>query len=518
MGGRGGQAVARAFNIVLPATGVRFFAMVRIIARYLERVVAHDGALRLGGHLRAWVYARLAPLAPAGLMDQQGGDLLGRFVSDTDKVAAYYTDVALPFLRALLCGVVFVGVFACFTLPAAALLAAGLLLGGVLVPLQVGPAMDRLVRREAEKQSHIQAELAQTLQNMGEYLLLDAASGRAGQWQAQQAEMDRACWKLDVLESAARGLVTLITFATALGVLVLAVNACRAGQLSIAEVPMLVLGVLAAFDVAAPLPLARQAAAQAKLATIRLDAACPPSVPRPVVQGADLPHAPYDLVVRDLSFAYPKTVSPVLQNANLIIRQGEHVGLVGPSGIGKSSLINLLFGFYAPDSGSISFGGVDVGTLRAEDMAAFVSVAAQDFHLFAGTLRDNLLLAAPHATEQELADVLETAQLTQFIQSLPQGLQTWVGNDGLRLSGGQARRVAVAQALLRGTPWLVLDEPTEGLDAALEQALMAALVQRCEQTTIVCMTHRQAVLPFMHRVIRVEDACFRPGGGSDMKS
>ncbi|MCP1227921.1 thiol reductant ABC exporter subunit CydC [Acetobacter fabarum] len=516
--GLGGQAVARAFNIVLPATGVRFFAMVRIIARYLERVVAHDGALRLGGHLRAWVYARLAPLAPAGLMDQQGGDLLGRFVSDTDKVAAYYTDVALPFLRALLCGVVFVGVFACFTLPAAALLAAGLLLGGVLVPLLVGPAMDRLVRREAEKQSHIQAELAQTLQNMGEYLLLDAASGRAGQWQAQQAEMDRACWKLDVLESAARGLITLITFATALGVLVLAVNACRAGQLSIAEVPMLVLGGLAAFDVAAPLPLARQAAAQAKLATIQLDAACPPSVPRPVVQGADLPHAPYDLVVRDLSFAYPKTVSPVLQNANLIIRQGEHVGLVGPSGIGKSSLINLLFGFYAPDSGSISFGGVDVGTLRAEDMAAFVSVAAQDFHLFAGTLRDNLLLAAPHATEQELADVLETAQLTQFIQSLPQGLQTWVGNDGLRLSGGQARRVAVAQALLRGTPWLVLDEPTEGLDAALEQALMAALVQRCEQTTIVCMTHRQAVLPFMHRVIRVEDACFRPGGGSDMKS
>jgi ATP-binding cassette subfamily C protein CydC len=353
---------------------------------------------------------------------------------------------------------------------------------------------------------------------MGEYLLLDAASSRAGQWQAQQAEMDRACWKLDVLESAARGLITLITFATALGVLVLAVSACRAGQLSIAEVPMLVLGVLAAFDVAAPLPLARQAAAQAKLATIRLDAACPPSTPRPVVQGADLPHAPYDLVVRDLSFAYPKTVSPVLQNANLIIRQGEHVGLVGPSGIGKSSLINLLFGFYAPDSGSISFGGVDVGTLRAEDMAAFVSVAAQDFHLFAGTLRDNLLLAAPHATEQELADVLETAQLTQFIQSLPKGLQTWVGNDGLRLSGGQARRVAVAQALLRGTPWLVLDEPTEGLDAALEQGLMTALVQRCEQTTIVCMTHRQAVLPFMHRVIRVEDACFRPGGGSDMKS
>ena len=516
--GLGGQSAARAFNILLPATGVRFFAMVRILARYLERGVAHDGALRLGGHLRTWVYARLAPLAPAGLVDRQGGDLLGRFVADTDKVAAYYTDVALPFLLALLCGVVFVGVFACILLSSALVLAIGLLLGGLFVPLLVGPAMDRLTRQSAEKQSHIQAELAQTLQNMGEYLLLDAACGRSRSWQVEQARVDHARWKLDVLESAARGLITIITFVTALGVLVLAVHACRAGQLSVAEIPMLALGVLAAFDVAAPLPLARQAAAEARLAAMRLDVACPPCPQNEAAQTHNLPHAPYDLVIRDLSFAYPGSITPVLHNASLTIRQGEHVGLVGPSGMGKSSLINLLFGFYKPDSGSISFGGVDASTLRAEDMAAFVGVAAQDFHLFAGTLKDNLLLAAPHATEQELADVLETAQLTQFIQSLPQGLQTWVGNDGLRLSGGQARRVAVAQALLRATPWLVLDEPTEGLDAPLEQALMAALVRRCARTTILCVTHRQAVLPFMHRVVRVENACFRPEGGSGMKS
>ncbi|WP_338332807.1 thiol reductant ABC exporter subunit CydC [Acetobacter sp. LMG 32666] len=515
--GLGGQAAARAFNIMLPATGVRFFALVRILARYLERVVAHDGALRLGGRLRGWVYARLAPLAPAGLTDLQGGDLLGRFVSDTDRVAAYYTDVALPFCRAMLCGVVFVGVFACFLRLAAFALAVGLLLGGVLVPLLVGSAMDRLVRVAAQKQSHVQAELAQTLQNMGEYLLWDAARSRSEGWQTQQAVMDNARWKLDVVESAARSLISIITFVTALGVLILAASACHAGQLHVAEVPMLVLGVLAAFDVAAPLPMARQAAAEAGLALMRLESASAPGGPVVMVEQARQPHTPYDLEVQDVSFAYPKSITPVFQNASLTIRQGEHVALVGPSGVGKSSLINLLFGFYAPHSGSIRFGGVDVSTLRAEDMAAFIGVATQDFHLFAGTLRDNLLLAAPQATEQELADVLETAQLTQFIQSLPDGLQTWVGNDGLRLSGGQARRVAVAQALLRGTPWLVLDEPTEGLDAPLEQALMAALVQHSARTTILCITHRQAVLPFMHRVVRVENACFCPGGGSDMK-
>lgn len=509
--GLAGQVSARAFNIILPSTGVRFFAMVRILARYMERVVAHDGALRLTGQLRAWVYERLIPLAPAGLVELQGGDMLGRFVSDTDKVAAYYTDVALPFARAALCGVVFVGVFACF-LPLAALVLALGWLGGALVPCLSGAAMDRLVRRGAEKQSQIQAELAETLQNLGEYLLLDAACSRAKGWQTQQSAVDHARWTLDALEGAARGLVTILTFVTALAVLVLAAHAHQMGQLSVAEIPMLVLGVLAAFEVVTPLPLARQAAAEARLASTRLQMACAPHGAAEVVQPHALPHAPYDLVMRDVSFAYPKTVSPVLQHASLSIRQGEHVGLVGPSGVGKSSLINLLFGFYAPCGGSITFGGVDVRLLRAEDMAAFVAVVAQDFHLFAGTLRDNLLLGAPSATDAEVAEVLEVAQLTRFVQSLPKGLQTWVGNDGLRLSGGQARRVAVAQALLRRTPWLVLDEPTEGLDAPLEQALMAALTRWAANTTIVCMTHRTAVLPFMHRVVRVEDARFCPEG------
>lgn len=512
--GLAGQSAARAFNIVLPATGVRFFAMVRILARYLERVVAHDGALRLTGRLRAWVYARLAPLAPAGLTDMRGGDLLGRFVSDTDRVAAYYTDVALPFVRAGVCGIVFVGVFACVLHAAALVLAVGLLLCGMLVPWLIGHASDRLVQICAEKQSHIQAEMAQTLQNLGEYLVLDAAGKQSGHVLARQSAADAARWRLDALEGAARGLITILTFVTALDILLLATQAYRVGQLNAAEIPMLVLGALAAFEVVVPLPLARQVAAGARLAATRLQAACPEQTQGDESTGPSQPHAPYDLVLKNVNFSYPSSVTPVLENASLTIRQGEHVGLVGPSGAGKSSLINLLFGFYTPSHGTITFGGVDVRRVRAEDMAAFVSVAAQDFHLFAGTLKDNLLLAAPSATDVDIADVLETAQLTHFVQSLPDGLQTWVGNDGLRLSGGQARRLAVAQALLRRTPWLVLDEPTEGLDAPVEQALMAALMRRCANTTILCMTHRSAVLPFMHRVVRVEDACFRPEGGA----
>ncbi|MFT8565199.1 MAG: ABC transporter ATP-binding protein, partial [Acetobacter orientalis] len=189
---------------------------------------------------------------------------------------------------------------------------------------------------------------------------------------------------------------------------------------------------------------------------------------------------------------------------------GERVALVGPSGSGKSSLINLLFGFYPYQNGQASFGGVDLHTMRAETLAGYIAVAGQDFHLFSGTVRDNLLLANAQATEQELWNALETVQLADFIKEIPHGLDTFVGNEGLCLSGGQAKRLSIAQALLRKTPWLILDEPTEGLDAQTEQALLENLMRARPDATFVCLTHSPAVLPFMTRVLQIKDGTFSP--------
>jgi ATP-binding cassette subfamily C protein CydC len=509
--GLAGIAAARSFNILLPATAVRFFATVRILARYLERVSTHDTALRLTGRLRSWLYGRLAPLAPAGLVSVRGGDVLSRFVSDTDRAAAWYTDVGVPCWRALLCGLFFVGVFLCVLPQAAGVLALGLALAGMGVWALVARPVYGLMQRSVESHTALQAELADTLQGLAEWLVLGTMARQLATLGTSQAALTRVHRRIATREGLAGSLVTLLMFCTALAILGVAVRAFRAEQLTGPEVPMLVLGTLAAFDVMAAIPGACVASARTQLSAARL-VACGAEEGTAAVPAPATPVAPYDLEIRDLCFSYPNTGAYVLDHANLTVRQGEKLGIIGPSGAGKSSLISLLFNFWPVQGGSIVFGGVNVSATDAETLSSLISVASQDFHLFTATLRDNLLLAAPHASEADMNEALRIVQLTAFVVALPEGLDTLVGNEGLRLSGGQARRLSIAQAFLRRTPWLVLDEPTEGLDDATEQALMKALLAACPRTTILCISHRKSVLPFMDRVVRLEGGRLWPEG------
>ncbi|MDN7350764.1 thiol reductant ABC exporter subunit CydC [Acetobacter senegalensis] len=508
--GAAGMAAQQAFNMMLPAAGVRFFATVRILSRYAERLVTHDTALQLIGALRAWTYGKLAPLAPAGVNDKRGGDLLSRFVTDTDQMGQYYTDTLLPFVRAGVCCSVAIGIIAIFLKTAALWLVAACLVCGVVVPFVTGRLSDALLARVATEHGVQQADLAETVQSLGDYLTLGAAERQQEHILRQQHVLMASQRKLAALEGAAKGIITLCATGTTLAVLVSAVKAFQNHELSLPEVPMLVLGSLAAFDVLAPLPAARQTWGRIRLATTRLHAACAvsPLVPAPAIPAQA--HPPYNLKLDNVSFRYPETRQWILHKASLSIRQGERVALIGPSGSGKSSLISLLFRFYPYQKGKISFSGMDLSAFQAETLAQNISVAAQNFHLFNGSLRDNLLLAAPHATEADLQDALRVVQLHAFVAQTPQGLDTLIGNDGLKVSGGQAKRLTIAQALLRKTPWLILDEPTEGLDAETETALMTSLLKARPDATLLCITHRRTVLPFMDRAIRIENGAFHP--------
>ena len=500
--GAAGLAAQQAFNMMLPATGVRFFATLRIITRYLERLVTHDASLRLTGRLRVWTYTKLAPQAPAGLTDKRGGDLLSRFVSDTDRVGQSYTDTFIPFARALLCGLVFAFIFGIFLKNAGYALALAMLICCLLVPVSVGLLSAPRLRTLARQRGAFQADLADTLAGLGEYLTLGAGESRLLALETQQNSLQQTERSLATLESGARGLITLIGLLTTLCVVFLAMQAFHQNILSAPEIPMLALGCLAAFDVAQPLPAACQAYTRAQIAAERLQAACqaPPCVPAPVTPPPAL-HAPLDLILHDVSFQYPDSPNPVLHHASLRIRQGERVALIGASGVGKSSLISLLSRFYPYQEGDITLGGQDLRAFSTEDLAKTISVAQQDFHLFNGTIRDTLLLADPMADEARLHDALRIVQLDAFVQHAPNGLDTLIGDEGLALSGGQARRLVLAQALLRNTPWLILDEPTEGLDQKTEYSLMQSLISARPDATLLCITHRRTLIPFMDRTL-----------------
>lgn len=507
--GLAGLSAKQAFNMVLPATGVRFFAMMRILARYGERLVTHDSALRIIGKLRVACYGRIAPQAPAILHAQRGGDLLTRFVTDTDSAGQYYTDVLIPFIRAFVCSVFFITLTAFFSFSCAISLAAGLLTG-TLIARAIKAQCVTLTARLSETQSRIQSELTDTITSIGESLSLGASFHQQGLIMQFQADLSGTKRRLTAWENGARSLIAFCSTLTTLCILFFAVKGFQSHLLTLPEVPMLVLGGLAAFDVMPPLPTAQRTLAQVHLAIKRLEEAC--STGEVTKNNSEkttfLDHS--SLQFETICFRYSGQENDIFHHATLCVKQGERVAITGPSGCGKSSLISILFGFYPLQSGRILLGGSDVHTHTPEELAQIISVAGQDFHLFNGTLRDNLLFANPASTEEDMRAALHTAQLADFLSTAPNGLDSFVGDEGLQLSGGQAKRLSIAQALLRKTPWIILDEPTEGLDAITEQHLLEQLIAARPDATLLCMTHRPAVLPFMTRVLRIQDGTFCP--------
>ncbi|GBQ56851.1 thiol reductant ABC exporter subunit CydC [Komagataeibacter swingsii] len=511
--GLGGIAARNAFNLFLPAVGVRFFATVRILARYLERLVTHDATLRLIGRVRAWSISRLVPQAPAVLARQRSGDMLFRFVADTDRLGQFYLEVLLPFASAAICCVVFVVVTGVFSRPAGMVLAAGLLVCGGVLPVVAEGLSRRATHRVSHQQDAMHADLTEVLQGMGEFLFLGAAETVQERIADRQADIRHARRHVALIEGGARCATTIIAMLGAVGILAVAGYACRAGSLPPACLPMLALGGLAAFDVVSPLPAAWQLMGQVRLAAARVFAMCdtPPCVVSPAVTRC--PNDPSGLSLSGIGLRYPGAERWALRHADLLVGQGERVALVGPSGAGKSTLVNLLFRFYDYQEGTARFGGVDLKDVDADVMARHIGVVAQDFHLFQGSIRRNLAIACPTATEAAMWQALRVARLDAFVQEEPAGLDTLIGEGGVRLSGGQARRLAVARVVLRAPSWVILDEPTEGLDAATERDLMAALLQALpSRTTILCITHNPAVAARMDRVVRVEGGRFHAAG------
>jgi ATP-binding cassette subfamily C protein CydC len=503
--GLAGYAAQNAFNFFSPAAGVRFFATIRVVSRYVERLVTHDATFRLLAQLRVWFYTKLEPLAPAVLQGYRASDLLSRIVADIDTLNLFYLRVFLPFAVACVAGLAMVGFFAIFSWPAALALLAGLVLTGVALPgltqWRGAAAGAELTRLNAD----LRAEMVDAVQGMGELLSYNAApalqarvAGLNARLLGRQAEMAG----ITGLGSAAAGLLTNYTL---LLVVVAAIPAVSAGQLSGPELPMLALGSLAAFEVVAPLPGAFQFLGQIRTAAARIfqladskPAISPPAKPSPRPER-------FDLDLRGVCLRYADAAPWALNGLDLHIAQGSHVAIMGGTGAGKTSLINLLLRFHEYQAGEVNFGGCDLRAFHAEDIAAYFSVVSQRSYLFHTTIRDNLLIAKGEATQVELWRALEVAQLAAFVRAQPLGLDTIVGEAGVRLSGGQARRVAIARAVLKDTPWLILDEPTEGLDTVTERALLRDLGPVMAGKTVLYITHRRAGLAAMDAVYTLED-------------
>jgi ATP-binding cassette, subfamily C, bacterial CydC len=505
--GTAGYLISRAaerpevLSLTAAIVGVRFFGLTRPLARYLERLTSHDLALRSLGRARARVYEKIEPLAPAGLGGLRHGDLLSRFVADVDSLQNLYLRGLIPPMVAIVAGGGSVAIAAMVLPQAAVVLGTGLLAAGIIVPLASSTLARRSSARLAPARGVLSAEIVETLAGSAEIVAYGRPAERLDRVSAADRRLVRIARRAALADGTGDGLRVVVTGATVVGVLAVAVSAHETGALDRVLIALLALVALAAFECVQPLPeafrelRATTAAGRRVLdLTDREPTVSDPADPLP------LPEPPFTVALEDVCVRYAPDERPALDGFSLTLAPGRTIALLGRSGSGKTTVANLLLRFLDPEAGRVTLAGEDLRLYRQEDVRRAIAVSGQDAHLFSTSIRANLTLARPGASDAELETALRTARIWDWVDRLPDGLDTLVGEEGRELSGGQRQRIALARALLTDPQVLVLDEPTAHLDPPTAEELIADVLATAGSRCVLLITHRPEGLDLVDEV------------------
>ncbi|HMK92016.1 MAG TPA: thiol reductant ABC exporter subunit CydC [Thermoleophilia bacterium] len=499
-------------SLTAAIVAVRAFGLARPISRYFDRLESHDLAFRVLAHLRVAFFRRVEPLAPARLEGYRRGDLLTRMVDDVDAQQNLFLRGLTPPLVALTVAVCSVAVCAAFAPGAAAVLATGLLAGGVALPAAAARLGRDLGGRRATLRGRLSAELVEVLRGAPELVVFGAEAPVLDRVTALDAELGRLARREALAAGLVEGLGVALVGLTVAGVLAACAAATSAGALDRVLVAGLTFAAMATFEAVAGLPatglrLRSTLESGRRLLEIgsRKPAVSDPDHP------ARLPSAT-GVSLHDLGFGYADGESWALHDVNLDLGPGRRIALVGPSGAGKSTLASLLVRFLDPDRGHIDLGGTDCLTLRQQDVRSRIALDAQDAYLFSTTIRENVRLARPDATDDDIAQALARARAWDWVASLPDGLDTLVGEEGDAVSGGERRRIALARTFLAEAPVVVLDEPTAHLDPDTARSLVTDALAAADGRSVLLITHRPEGLELVDDIVVLERGrVTRPG-------
>lgn len=508
-------AAAKAFNYFLPSVGIRTFAISRTLARYVERLLSHDATFRLLGSLRVWFFRKIEPLAPARLMRYRSGDVLNRIVSDIDALDNLALRIIAPSVVAF-CLALLLAVFLWnFSPLMASVSLAALLTAGFVVPAAAMFTAAETGRRLAIESARLRVHIVEGLQGLSELLVFGGDHAHLEALMAQHDRLEALQRKMSRIRGASGAAVTLLAGAALLMVLFHGARLVNSGALHGTHLALTLLAVLAAFDAVVPLPAAYQYLGQTLEAARRLLGVVDtrPAVAFPSASTAKPRDA--GVTFEKVDFRYDPDGPSVLEAIDLSVAPGRCLAVLGQTGAGKSTLAHLLVRFWDPTAGRIHIGGVDIRELGEADLRKSVSLLSQHSHLFDGTIRTNLSMARPGAGDGDLWDALAAVRLADFVRQLPEGLETWIGEGGKRVSGGQARRLALARIYLRDAPVWVMDEPTEGLDRINEQAILDNIFHLARGKTVLLITHRMTALERTDSIVVLENGYIVEQGPHD---
>jgi ATP-binding cassette subfamily C protein CydC len=479
---------------------LRLLGPARVVLRYLERLVSHDATFRALADLRVWFFRGLAGSAAGGLGFRRAGDVLARLVNDVEALDGLYIRILLP----LSCAVLLVVALPLFLLRLDASVAAGvavlLAVAAFVLPALAARAAAAAGQRLSAATAALRVAALDTISGLREVRAFGAEGRMLALVQAREGALLDA--QRDVSARGARAGAAAFVCGQAAILLVLGAAAWHWVPDTPAAIAATFL-VVAGFEAVAGLTLAGTQAGHASAAAVRvLEAAeAPPPVPDPP-HPAPLP-AGSALRFEAVRFRWQPDRPPVFDGLSLDIPAGSRIAVLGPSGAGKSTLAALALKVAAPQSGRVLLGGVDIATLSGDAVRSRIAWLSQATHLFDDTIRHNLLLARPGADDAALWAALEAAQIAALVRTLPDGLDSWVGEAGAKVSGGQGRRLALARALLCDAPILILDEPCVGLDAETERDFMATLNEVADGRTLILIAHRLTGVERLDRIWRL---------------
>jgi len=494
--------------LAVAIVGVQFFALSRGLLRYGERLVSHDAAFRVLSELRVTVYERLERLAPLGIPAFRSGDLLARLIHDIDSMQDLLLRVLPPFAIALAVGLgTVVGVW--LMLPAAGLiLLLALLVAAIAVPWLTGVLSARNESRQAATRGELTSSVVDLIEGAPELAVNGAAEHQLARALAADTELTSLAAASSRNAGIGQGLTRLCSGIAMWGALLVGVSAVHSGRMSGVLLAGLALIPVVAFELVAPLPIATQTLQRVRRSAARVFAVM--QTPLPVSDPADpavLGAGPHFLRVRDLSCRYPGAGRLALDGVDLDLGPGRRVAVVGASGAGKSTLAAVLLRFLSYEGGSVTLDDIEISELAGEDCRRVVGLVGQDAHIFDTTVEENLRMAAREADEQELRGALESVRLLDWVDRLPEGMATELGERGERMSGGQRQRLGMARALLADFPVLILDEPGEHLDTPTADGILADLLALTRERATLLITHRLAGLAEMDEVLVLDHGC-----------